>query len=219
MMPDELQSKFAEMLDGDMDPKMREVAELALKGLMGDVAAMDAAMLSAADLPDFSKPTTDAAAPQTFGQTLADPMERACRALIKAIYGEDQVMQTLGRRQLDAKVRELGGVNPPPLELALAQQGAVCWLELYHFEQQYAARLNKQPQDSLGFQREEFYQKRVGRAQGRFQQALKALAQVRRLQLPTVQVNLANRQINLASGQVRVGEAQVNVLAEPAEEG
>lgn len=218
MTPDELQSKFAKMLDGDMDPKMREVAELALKGLTGDVAAMDAAMLSAVDLPDFSTPATDAAAPQTLGHTLADPMERACRALIKALYGEDKVMQTLGRRQLDAKVRELGGVNPPALELALAQQGAVCWLELYHFEQQYAARLNKQPQDSLGFQREEFYQKRVGRAQGRFQLALKSLAQVRRLQLPTVQVNFADRQINLASGQVRVGEAQVNVLAEPAEE-
>lgn len=127
-------------------------------------------------------------------------------------------MQTLGRRQLDAKVRELGGVNPPPLELALAQQGAVCWLELYHFEQQYAARLNKQPQDSLGFQREEFYQKRVGRAQARFQSALKCLAQVRRLQLPTVQVNIADRQVNVGSGQVRVGEAQVNILAEPAEE-
>ncbi len=218
MMPDELQSKFAKMLDGDMDPKMREVAELALKGLTGDVAAMDAAMLSAADLPDFSTPATDVAPSQTFGQTLADPMERACRALIKALYGEDKVMQTLGRRQLDAKVRELGGLNPPPLELALAQQGAVCWLELYHFEQQYAARLNKQPQDSLGFQREEFYQKRVGRAQGRFQQALKALAQVRRLQLPTVQVNISDRQINVGSGQIKVGEAQVNMLVDAGAE-
>lgn len=63
MTPDEWQSKFAEMLDGDMDPKMREVAELALKGLTGDVAAMDAAMLPAADLPDFSTSATDAAAP------------------------------------------------------------------------------------------------------------------------------------------------------------
>ena len=51
----------------------------------------------------------------------------------------------------------------------------------------------------LGLQWAEFYQRRIDRAQKRFLSAIKALALVRRLQLPAVQVNIGEKQMNIVA--------------------
>ena len=214
---DEIAQKMALFLQQDNIPaEWRSGLELAVKGLAGDTDAMSAAILSLADLPEGDLPGVVPAArgELTLGQKMTDPVELARQALLKAVYGDLDTLQKLGRRRLDAMERAMAGPDPSPLERVLAQQAAICWMQLYHFEQKYAARMNIEPQDSLGFQQEEFYQKRVACAQRRLESAIKTLAQVRRLQLPTVQVNIADKQVNVGSGQVRVGEAQVNILAD-----
>jgi len=190
--------------------------ELLVKGLAGDEAALNAGILSLADIsPDDVRGVVPADRVElTVGQKMTDPVELTRQALLKTVYGDMDVLQQLGRRRLDATEREMAGPDPSPLERVLAQQAAICWMQLHYYEQKYAARLNIQPQDTLGFQKEEFYHKRVARAQRRLESAIKTLAQVRRLQLPTVQVNIADKQVNVGNGQVRVGEAQVNILAD-----
>ena len=195
---------------GNMEPQRREEIELFQKALAGEEGALDKAILALADVKEIAP---DGSIIPTFGEELGNPVEVATKALLRSIYGDILALQMLGRRQLDAKERELAGPSPSPLERVQAQQAAICWMQLYHYEEKYAARLNVQPQDSLSFQKEEFYHKQVARAQRRLESALKTLAQVRRLQLPTVQINMADKQVNIGSGQVNVKEAQVNVLA------
>lgn len=205
--------RIAQALKGEIPPEMRVQLELLQKAYTGDQAALTSVMLSIADEKEVAPAGVTAL---TFGQRATDPVELARKALLKAVYGNIEALQELGRRRLDEIEREMAGPDPSPLERMLAQQAAICWMQLYHYEQRYAARMNSEPTEVCGYQHEEFYQKRVVRAQRRFESAVKTLAQVRRLQLPTVQVNIADKQVNVGSGQVTVGEAQVNVLPETA---
>ena len=213
--PDKFAQLVTTMLDSDLLPEWREGLELLQRGFAGEPGATDAALLA---LSRIKEAGPDGLALPTIADKCADPVELARQALLKAVHGDQKLFQNLGRDILEAKERELAGPNPTPIELMLAQQAALCEMQLFHFERKYARRLNAQPDSTLGIAQEEFYHKQAARAQTRFQSALKCLAQVRRLQLPTMQVNIANRQVNLGAGQVKVGEAQVNVLAEPAEE-
>lgn len=214
---EEMTEVYTQLLQEENIPaEWRGGIELLVKGLAGDEAALNAGILSLADISkeDLTSIVPSGEMELTIGQKMTDPMELARQALLKAVYGDSDTMQELGRRRLDATERDMAGPNPSPLERVLAQQATICWMQLYFFEKKYAARLNVQPQNSLGFQQEEFYQKRVARAQRRLESAIKTLAQVRRLQLPTVQVNIADKQVNVGNGQVRVAEAQVNVLTD-----
>jgi len=194
----------------DVEPQYRTEMEMFQKAILGDEGALDKLILGLADIKETAP---DGSILPSFREEYGDPVEIAKKALLRSIYGDISALHTLGRQHLDAKERELAGPNPSPLESMQAQQAAICWLQLYHYEKKYADRLNVQPQDNLGFQKEEFYHKQVARAQRRLETALKTLAQVRRLQLPTVQINVADKQVNIGSGQVSVKEAQVNVLA------
>jgi hypothetical protein len=48
--------------------------------------------------------------------------------------------------------------------------------------------------------RGEYYQRRMDRAHAHYLSAIKALAQVRKLALPALQVNIAKKQVNVAGG-------------------
>ncbi len=213
--PDRLAQMMTTLLNSDLPPEWREGLKLLQRGFAGEPGATDTALLALSRLKEAGP--TGLAAP-TLADQCADPVELARKALLKAVHGDQKLFQNMGRDILEAKERELAGPKPTPIERMLAQQAALCEMQLCHFEQKYARRLNAQPDSTLGIAQAEFYHRQVARAQARFQSALKCLAQVRRLQLPTVQVNVANRQINVGSGQVQAGQAQVNVLAEPAEE-
>ena len=211
---EDMAAKLAMMLEGELDLEWRDRIELMQKGVAGGEAAMEEAiktvMLSMADAEET---TSTGGKALTLGQQFGDPVELARKALLKAVYGDVEAIQELGRRQMDKLMHELAGPNPSPLERLSAERIAFCGQQLFHYEKMYAERMNKAPNDSLGIQKEEFYQKRVARAQRNYEAAIKTLAQVRRLQLPTVQVNIADKQINVGNGQIRANEAQVNVLA------
>ncbi len=212
-------AKITLSLEGDVDPQYRSLLEMAQQGLVGDDAAMEEAM-NAMMLPmaDMEGTTFTGKKKLTIGQQFADPVELARKALLKAVYGDVEAIQELGRRQMDKLMQEVAGPNPSPLERLCAERIAFCGQQLFHYEKMYADRMNKDPYNSLGIQKEEFYQKRVARAQRNYEAAIKTLAQVRRLQLPTMQFNIADKQINVGNGQIKAGEAQVNVLVDTAGE-
>ena len=87
-----------------------------------------------------------------------------------------------------------GRRSPTPIERLLVDRIVLCWLHLHYAEALYAQNMLQ-----LSLMQHEFYQRRLSMAQRRYLSAITALAQVRRLQVPNVQVNIAEQQLNVAA--------------------
>ena len=70
------------------------------------------------------------------------------------------------------------------------------WLHLHQVELVYASK------DSLTLPLGTYYQKVISAAQKRYLAAIKGLAEVRKLAMPVLQVNIAKKQVNVASSTV-----------------
>jgi hypothetical protein len=87
----------------------------------------------------------------------------------------------------------------------------MCWLALENAESTYFAVLK----NGARLNRVEYYEHRVDRAQTRYLSAVKALAQVRRLQRPDrVQVNIGANQANVAE----VSDRDLRLASRPVRE-
>ena len=75
--------------------------------------------------------------------------------------------------------------------MALAERIAAAWLYLHYCEMTYLALLG----EGVTWERDAFHRKRIEQAERRYIRAIKALAEVRRLRLPSVQVNIGDKQI------------------------
>ncbi|MDP9472375.1 MAG: hypothetical protein M3Q71_17185 [Chloroflexota bacterium] len=113
--------------------------------------------------------------------------------LVRLVAGPNTVTKEALRRKLDALRLEVAGSAPSPLERLLADRVVLGWLGLAVAEGHYHRALDH----GLSQSDDEFHQRRVERAQRRYLTAIKALAQVRRLGVPAVQVNIADKQINV----------------------
>ena len=89
--------------------------------------------------------------------------------------------------------KELAGPAPSSLEQLLVERIVICWLHLYYAETIYVQHMQE-----LSLRQGEFYQQRISKAQARYLAAIRTLAQVRRLGVPAVQVNIAEQQVNVA---------------------
>jgi hypothetical protein len=99
----------------------------------------------------------------------------------------ESIRQNLSRIQT-----ELGGPNPTPIERLLAERTAICWFIVNQYEDTYA-NAKGWSLDQAGFQH-----RKIDKAHARFLSAARTLAQVRKLALPTLQLNIARNQVNLA---------------------
>jgi len=98
-------------------------------------------------------------------------------------------------RHLASMVEEIAGPCPAVIERLLAEQIAVCWLHVRHIEIKYAHL------KSYTLSEAEYYQRCLDRSQKRYLSAIKTLAQIRKLGLPALQVNIAadgGKQVNVA---------------------
>jgi hypothetical protein len=90
------------------------------------------------------------------------------------------------RFHLDSLRRELCGPEPNPVEKLLVERVVACWLQVYHADLQALTRGECSPAQAAHDVR------RQDRANRRFLQSCKTLANIRRLALPLdVNVNLA----------------------------
>lgn len=94
---------------------------------------------------------------------------------------------------------ELEGSSPSPLERLLIERVVCCWIMI-----NYADTIHALMETGRAWKADEYFQKLQDRAQKRFLQACKALAQVRKLLGPNVQINMAEKQINVM-GQTGAG--------------
>ena len=79
------------------------------------------------------------------------------------------------------------------LERLIIRQIAGCWLRLSYVEYVYGRNT---AEGNFNMAQGAYWEKRVSAAQRRYLRAIETLARVRRLQLPTVQVNIGAQQVN-----------------------
>jgi hypothetical protein len=91
--------------------------------------------------------------------------------------------------------KRLAGDDPTPLEKLLVNRVVVDQLHALKVEHLLHAKLNGAP---ISLAQGEYHHKQAERAQRRVVRSLKALAEVRRLLRPTLQVNVADQQVNVA---------------------
>jgi hypothetical protein len=97
------------------------------------------------------------------------------------------------RRDIDQHAADLAGLDPSPVEASLARTAAICWAAMRTFEARYFGTC-----DQLTIPQSDFALRRVEHCHRRYLSTIKALAQVRKLALPTVQVNVGRNQLNVA---------------------
>lgn len=105
---------------------------------------------------------------------------------------EDHLSIKAMTAKLNELKSEMAGPNPSPLESVLVDRIGACWLAVCHAEMIVA----QTSECTLAYG--DYLQRRLDRSHARFLSAIKTLAFVRRLQLPAIQFNVAERQINVA---------------------
>jgi len=127
---------------------------------------------------------------------------QAENAWLRTYAGKDEFAKEATSRKLQAMRRQLRGPQPSPLERLLVSRIVLCWLTLNYAELCYASLLRSE--HGVGLDSSVHGQERIDRCQKRYLAAIKALAQLRRLE---------QRGPLVAVGQLNVAEQQVNVAA------
>jgi hypothetical protein len=94
-------------------------------------------------------------------------------------------------RKLERLRAELEGPSPNAIERLLAERAVYGWLVVW----QYESALVHAPE--LTNKQSEFHQRRIDAAHRRFLSAVRTLAQVRKLGIPSIQVNIGQNQVNV----------------------
>ena len=100
-------------------------------------------------------------------------------------------------RELETTAREFAGVAPSPIERSLAESAALAYFALRYAEAQLASGL---ADGDLGPKQEERMERRIAHAHRRYVSVLRSLATVRKLALPSVQVNIESHHTNMIAG-------------------
>lgn len=123
-------------------------------------------------------------------------------ALVDLYAGGSVVTREALQRKLAAMRVELAGPSPSPLETLLVERVVACWLLSYHADFAFARALKELPSKEV-----EVHQRRQDRAARQYLKALRGLADVRRLLMPALQVNIAERQVNIAGTEGAIAKA------------
>jgi hypothetical protein len=121
---------------------------------------------------------------------------------------QDLLTREVFRRRLAAMRAELAGEQPTPLERLLTERIVACWLQVMHADSCMAKAESQSVTLTMG----EYHRQRQNQAHKRYLSAIRTLAQVRRLQLPAMQINVADQQVNISGEQ---GQPARAVMAGP----
>jgi hypothetical protein len=106
--------------------------------------------------------------------------------------GENLAAQEPVADKIESVRSELAGPDPTPMERLLAERAALCWWLVNWYEN------SVQDCDRMSIAQANHHQAKIGRAHSRFLSAVRTLAQVRKLALPSLQLNIARNQVNVA---------------------
>jgi len=163
----------------------REFLHLVAQANRGDETVMPALVRMLDAVPSLAHQLGDVAA-----------MTRG--AWVQRIAGDQFALAEAIRMDSEALRVELTQPSDGPLERLLIERLVTCRLHLEYSEAAYARQL-----DRLDAEWTDAYQRRIDRAQRRYVQSIRTLAQVRRLAVPPVQINVGEHQVNQLGGGIR----------------
>jgi hypothetical protein len=144
-------------------------------------------------LPEVRALLADPESGRTWLDSYGSSAEWLRRSIIeRAANGHLLAHEAIGQK-LDAVRAELEGPNPTPLERLLAERASLCWFIVHWCEDSFLENL-----DDMSIRQAVFHQGRIDKAHARFLSAARTLAQIRKLALPTLQLNIARNQVNVA---------------------
>jgi hypothetical protein len=129
--------------------------------------------------------------PATVDVLGGDLAREAQSQLIRKFAGKNHLFAEAIPRKLELLRKELTGPNSSPLERLSVERIVSCWLHLHHLETTYGAA------GSMSLDLATYYQRSIARAQKNYLAAIRALATIRKLALPALQVNIARKQVNV----------------------
>ena len=113
----------------------------------------------------------------------------------------DPVGQAAIQREIAELADALGHAHAPPLEQLLIDNILACWLRCHWTELKLAAcdeaTSKGQPSPHAAY-----WEQRLSAAQRRYLRAVESLARLRKLNLPTLQVNIGHNQVNLVGQKI-----------------
>jgi hypothetical protein len=142
-------------------------------------------------LPVLGKLLQDPAYVEMFGGNLASTVEAF---FVKELCGKDLTVSEAVRTKLASLRKELLGPDPSPLERLLVERVAACWLQVQDAEVRFA-----QNRQNLSISQGDYHQRRMDATNRRYRAAIKALALVRKLAMPALQINVARKQVNVVA--------------------
>jgi hypothetical protein len=130
-----------------------------------------------------------------YRECAGSPAQWLRQTLIRKTVGKNVLGEQAIEQQLDKIRSELEGPNPTPIERLLAERASLCWFMVHRYENVYA--------NSSGWSisQAEYHQRKIDKAHARYLSALRTFAQVRKLAVPTFQLNIAKNQVNVAGSE------------------
>jgi hypothetical protein len=139
-------------------------------------------------IPVLRKLVDDPAEVEALGGNLARLAEDS---FVNALGGNDLSFKMAVIKKLTHLRQELPGPSPAPVERLLVDRVVACWLQIQDAEVRCA-----QNQKGMTIPQADFHQRRMDATNRRHLAALKALALVRKLAVPALQINVAKKQVN-----------------------
>jgi hypothetical protein len=120
-----------------------------------------------------------------------------CGVVTRNVIGEMRATPAVKESVLagrEAMRQGLGYEASPLLEQMLIDHLLLCWVRLQLAEHTYTGCIKEGGTLNQGI----FWEKRLSAVQRRYLRAVETLARIRRMDLPTIQINVADQQVNIA---------------------
>ena len=127
-------------------------------------------------------------------------MARAAARIMGQKEGDGKAVSASLNANYEGKRRDLSRPQDGPLETMLVEHVALCWLRMQMMEQKYTGATSQDMTLALA----DHWERKLSSAQRRYLRAAETLARVRRLALPVMQVNVAEKQVNIAGAGPRL---------------
>jgi hypothetical protein len=129
---------------------------------------------------------------ESYWEAFGSPTVWLRQNITKKAAGDNVLSKEANDQELDAISSELEGPNPTPIERLLAERASLCWFIVHWYENTYTNASGWSLNQAL------YQQRKIDKAHSRFLSEVRTLAQVRKLALPALQVNIGKNQVNVA---------------------
>jgi hypothetical protein len=124
---------------------------------------------------------------------VGDMTHHALSAIVEHAAGGNTFIKESLLEGYRAICRDLGHAESSALERLLIEQVALCWMRHNDLERRYTSVT----QAGQTINQADYWERRLAASQRRYLRACETLARVQRMDLPAIQINVAEQQVNM----------------------